>query len=381
MEHGHDVPFNRADIGSLEISYVLDAIRRGHISADGWYSHRCEEQLSTMFDGADVLLVNSCTSALEIALMSMNVGPGDEVVLPSFTFVTTATSVLRTGAVPVFVDIEPGRLTLNLDSVDAAITSRTRVILPVHYAGVAPDMHHLQALAQRRGVDVLEDCAQGLTARFDNRALGTFGRFAAVSFHETKNAVAGEGGALIVNCVEDHAGARVIRDKGTNRNQFNRGLVEKYTWIGQGSSFGLSDLNAAILLAQLSRIEEIQLNRRRIWERYQNAFLGLSANGLVELPEIPSKCEPPAHVYYLLAPDRDIRTDWLARLNAVGVNAVFHYIPLHSSPGGMEFGQTRGSMRVTDDVANRIFRLPLWSGMSDAQVEHVITEVIRVAEA
>lgn len=372
----HEVPFNRADVTSIEIGYVLDAINRGHISADGWYAHRCEQELKRILGGADVLLVNSCTSALEIALMCSGIGPGDEVVLPSFTFVTTATAVLRTGATPVFVDIEPGRLTLDLDAVEFAIGPRTRALLPVHYAGVAPDMDRLGRIAEMRDLDVIEDCAQGLTARYRDRPLGTFGRFAALSFHETKNAVAGEGGALVLNGGNDHASALVARDKGTNRNQFNRGLVEKYTWVGPGSSFGLSDLNAAVLLGQLERLDEIQARRRGIWDRYHAAFAAAANSGSFTVPKVPEDCEHPAHIFYLLAPNKELRTEWLALLNARGVNAVFHYIPLHSSPGGVAFARTVGSMDVTVDVAERLLRLPLWSGMSDHQVDRVIDAVL-----
>lgn len=376
-----EIPFNKPYSRGFEIRAVSRAIDNAHLSADGPYSARCREWLARQTAARDVLLVHSCTAALEASALLADLGPGDEVIMPSYTFVTTASAFALRGAVPVFVDIRPDTLNIDEHAAAEAVTDATRAIVPVHYAGVACRMDEILDVADRFGLYVIEDAAQGVMASCGGRALGTMGHLGALSFHETKNVTCGEGGALLVNDERLAERAQIIRDKGTNRARFLSGLADKYTWIELGSSFGMSDLNAAFLWAQLGVARELTGLRRQVWDRYHTAFAGLEEAGVVRRPVTPEGAEHNAHMYYLLLPCADHRDRALRSLNARGVNAVFHYVPLHSSPAGSRLGRAHGSLRTTDDVSARIIRLPLWAGMQDEDVEYVIDEVHRTVTA
>lgn len=372
---GH-IPFNRPFPVGTESGHIDDAIERGHLSGDGEYTRRCAGWLEERTNVRTALLTPSCTSALEIAAILAGVGPGDEVIMPSFTFVSTANAFVLRGATPVFVDIRPDTLNLDEKHVEAAVTPATRAIVPVHYAGVACEMDALGEVAQRHGLLLIEDAAQGLLSTYQSRPLGSFGQLGALSFHETKNVTSGEGGALLVNDEELVARAEIVREKGTNRSQFYRGQVDKYTWVDIGSSHVMSELSAAFLWGQLGQADEITARRLAIWRRYHEAFEELEAAGLVRRPIVPGDCRHNAHLYYLLLPDADARNGVLERLNQMGVNAVFHYIPLHSSPAGRKYGRAAGELPVTEDAAGRVLRLPLYTGMPDSAVEQTIRTVL-----
>lgn len=297
--------------------------------------------------------------------------------MPSFTFVTTASAVVRQGATPVFVDIRPDTLNIDIGAVEAAITPRTKAVVPVHYAGVGCDMDELVALARARGLAVIEDAAQGMMSSCSGRALGSYGEVGCVSFHETKNVTAGEGGALLVNADELVGRAEVIQQKGTNRSSFFRGEVDRYSWVDLGSSFLISEVNAAFLWAQLEKAEEITASRLATWERYDGEFAALDG-AVASRPVVPERCSHNAHMYYLLLSERPARDAFIAGLADRGVQAVFHYVPLHSSPAGRRFGRTAGSLAVTDSVSARLVRLPLWAGMPRGHVDTVVTETLRL---
>jgi dTDP-4-amino-4,6-dideoxygalactose transaminase len=365
------IPFNRPHTTGRELPAIADAIERGHISADGKYSHMCRATLQEMLGCPEALVVHSCTAALELSALLLGVGPGDEVIMPSYTFVTTATAFALRGATPVFVDIRADTMNLDESLVEAAITDRTRAIVPVHYAGVGCDMEALGELGAAYSLPLIEDAAQGICASWRGRPLGTIGALGAISFHETKNVTCGAGGALIVNDQDFFERAEVLRDKGTNRSQFIRGDVDKYTWLDLGSSYAISDLAAAFLLPQLQDSATVTARRRALWDSYQEAFAQAEADGLLRRPIVPDDAEHNAHMYYLLLPSRDERNRLIAELGERGVNAVFHYVPLHSSPGGRRYGRAHGSLEVTDELSGRLVRLPLWAGMTDAIVERV----------
>jgi dTDP-4-amino-4,6-dideoxygalactose transaminase len=320
-------------------------------------------------------MTTSCTAALEMAAILADVGPGDEVVMPSFGFVSTATAFVLRGATPVFVDVREDTLNMDPELAAAAVTPATAAIVPVDYAGVGCDIGALRELADERGLMVIEDAAQGLMASRDGRALGSFGDLGALSFHETKNVTCGEGGALLVNDPELIERAEILRDKGTNRQRFERGETAKYTWVDIGSSYGMSDLNAAFLWGQLEEAEEITASRIATWERYHEAFAELEADGLARRPIVPDACIHNAHMYYLLLSGPDERRQVIDDLDERGINAVFHYVPLHSSPAGQRYGRTSGELPVTDDASGRLLRLPMWADMSDETVVTVIDAV------
>ena len=372
---GDHVPFNRPYYVGDEHRRVLDAIAAGHISASGTFTDRCERELEERLGAPRVLLTPSGTAALEAAALLLDIGPGDEVIMPSYTFASTANAFALRGAVPVFVDIREDTLNVDERLVEAAITGRTRAIVPVHYAGVGCEMAALVEIADRHGLAIVEDGAHAAMATAGGRALGTLGRLGALSFHETKNLTCGEGGALIINDPGLVARAEVLRDKGTNRSGFLRGEIDRYTWVDVGSSLGLSDLNAAFLWAQLGDADAITAARLRIWHRYHRAFAELDALGVVRRPIVPEDCEHNAHMYYLLLRDQFDRDRLIAGLRRRGVDAVFHYVPLHSSPAGRRLGRCSGSLDQTDRQSGRIVRLPLWAAMTDALVDRVITAV------
>lgn len=372
------IPFNHPHTTGRELEAIADAISLGHIAADGSYSERCRTLLQEMLGCPQALVVHSCTAALELSALLLDVGPGDEVIMPSYTFVTTATAFALRGATPVFVDIRPDTLNLDEKLVEAAITSQTRAIVAVHYAGVACDMDALGAVARRYALPIVEDAAQGICATYRGRPLGTIGDLGSISFHETKNVTCGHGGLLIVNDEQFIEQAEILRDKGTNRSSFVRGEVDKYTWLDIGSSYAISDLAAAFLWPQLEDSASITRSRRELWETYQSAFADLEAAGLVRRPIVPSECGHNAHMYYLLVGSRTARDHLISELNEVGINAVFHYIPLHSSPGGRKYGRAHGSLNVTDEMSGRLIRMPLWNDMTTAMIERVVEAVTEV---
>jgi dTDP-4-amino-4,6-dideoxygalactose transaminase len=375
------VPFNRAYMTGSEIEYVRDAFEETRLSGNGPYCRRCAGWLEASTGARTVLMTHSCTGALELAMLLTGLVAGDEVIMPSFTFVSTANAVVLRGAVPVFVDIRPDTLNLDERLIEHAVTERTKAVVPVHYAGVACAMDEISAVAARHGLHVVEDAAQAIGADLDGRPLGSFGDAAALSFHETKNVMCGEGGALLVNRDDWAQRAEIIYEKGTDRSRFFRGQVDKYTWRDVGSSFPLSDVNAAILWAQLEHADEITTRRMRIWRRYHEAFEELERAGAARRPYVPSGAHHTAHMYYLLFDDGSSRDAALAAMRAAGVDAVFHYTPLHSADAGRRFGRTNGTLEVTERVAGGLVRLPLWAGMSDAEVDFVVANVTSAVAA
>ncbi|MFG6464487.1 dTDP-4-amino-4,6-dideoxygalactose transaminase [Roseateles sp. DXS20W] len=365
------IPFNKPHMTGRELFYISEAHHHGWLAGDGKFSKLCHAKLEEVTGAAKALLTHSCTAALEMAAILADIGPGDEVIMPSYTFVSTANAFVLRGATPVFVDIRPDTLNLDERLVEAAITSRTKAIVPVHYAGVACEMDALLDIARRHGLMVIEDAAQGYGAFYKGRPLGTLGALGAFSFHETKNVISGEGGALLVQDPALTERAEIIREKGTNRSRFFRGQVDKYTWVDIGSSFLPSELVAAFLWAQLQESERINAERMAIWQRYHDAFAPLEAAGHVRRPIIPADCAHNAHMYYLLMEDLEQRTRFIAALKARQIGAVFHYVPLHSSPAGQRFARVSGSMDVTDRQSERLVRLPLWLGV-EAEQESVI---------
>lgn len=372
------VPFNVPYLTGAELGYIQDAVENAHLAGNGPFSRRCCDHLRAQLGSASVLLTHSCTGALEMTALLAGVGDGDEVIMPSFTFTTTATAFVMRGATPVFVDVRDDTLNLDATLVEAAITDRTRAIVAVHYAGVGCEMEQLSALADRHGLLLIEDAAQGFGARWKGAALGSIGALGALSFHETKNVISGEGGALIVNDPDLVDRAEILQEKGTNRRAFYRGQVDKYSWIDLGSSYVASELAAAFLWAQLERGDWITEQRLAIWNRYHLGLAALEERGLLRRPVIPPGAEHNAHLYYLLLASEQARDDALAALARLGVIAVFHYVPLHSSPAGRRFGRAAGVLPVTDEASARLLRLPLWLGMDDEAVDHVIDSVHRV---
>ncbi|HEX2096180.1 MAG TPA: dTDP-4-amino-4,6-dideoxygalactose transaminase [Solirubrobacterales bacterium] len=372
------IPFNRAARAGDEHRNIELAIKGGHLAADGPFTERCGEILAELL-GSPVLLVHSCTAALEIAAILAEIGPGDEVIMPSYTFVSTANAFVLRGATPVFVDVRPGTLNIDPDAAAAAVGPRTKAIAPVHYAGVGCEMSSLCALAAERDLFVIEDAAQGLHAALDGRPLGTFGQLGALSFHETKNVTCGEGGALIVNDEALMERAEILREKGTDRSKFFRGQVDKYTWVDVGSSYALSELGAAFLKSQLDAAERLTARRLEIWAAYHAAFEGLEGEGRLRRPTVPESCAHNAHMYYLVMRSRDDREALIAHLRELGIHAVFHYVPLHSSPAGLRYGRTPAPLPVTDELSGRLVRLPLWADMDDADVRRVVDGVLAFA--
>lgn len=370
------LPFNKPFTIGRELDYIADAVTRGQLSGDGYYTKQCNEWLEQQLGAARALLTHSCTAALEMAAILCDVQAGDEVIMPSYTFVSTANAFVLRGAVPVFVDIRPDTLNLDETQVEAAITPKTRVIVPVHYAGAPCEMNALMAVAGQHGLRVVEDAAQAMLSRYRGRSAGTIGHLGCFSFHETKNLISGEGGALLINDPDLAERAEIIREKGTNRSQFFRGAVDKYTWVDIGSSFLPSELIGAFLWAQLEHAQAITARRRAICIRYAEGLRHLADAGLVSLPQPdPEDLQSNGHMFYLLARDLDQRTALLAHLKAAGIYAVFHYVPLHDAPAGRRFGRSHGDLPVTRDVADRLLRLPLYYSLHDSEVDQVIDAV------
>jgi dTDP-4-amino-4,6-dideoxygalactose transaminase len=381
MREPEEIPFNRPFATGREFEYIRQAIENRHLSGDGPFTRRCHEWLEQRLGCSRALLTHSCTGALEIMALLANVRPGDEVIMPSFTFVSTANSFVLRGGVPVFVDIRPDTFNIDEQLIEDAITSRTRAIVVVHYAGVACRMNEISELAQRHRLLLLEDAAQAFQSFSRGRALGTYGALAALSFHETKNVIAGEGGALLVNEPTLVERAEIIREKGTNRSRFFRGEIDKYTWVDLGSSYLPSEITAAFLWAQLEEADAITAERLRIWHAFHEACQPLEHKGLLRRPVVPEDCLHNGHMYPVLLAEPQQRATILKALNRQGVNAVFHYVPLHSSPAGLRFGRIHGDLRHTDDISARLVRLPLWLGMTQAHVEEITDTLLQVLTA
>ena len=369
------IPFNRPCHTGYEDAYVAQAIKAGKLSGDGEFTRKCSALLSSVTKSPKVLLTTSCSHALDMSALLLDIKSGDEIILPSYTFVSTANAFVLRGASLVFVDIRPDTMNMDESLVEAAITPRTKVIVPVHYAGVSCKMDTIMEIAQRKGLFVVEDAAQGVDATYHGKSLGAIGDLGAFSFHETKNIVCGEGGALLVNHGDLVDRAEIIREKGTNRSRFFRGQVDKYTWVDVGSSYLPSELLAAYLLAQLERKELIREDRIASWEIYHDAFRDLSAKERVALPQVPEGCVHNAHMYYIKLRDLDERCKFIEYMKKREIWAVFHYIPLHSSPAGMKYGRFHGNDRWTTKESERLVRLPLFYGMSDGDRESVIDAV------
>jgi dTDP-4-amino-4,6-dideoxygalactose transaminase len=374
------IPFNKPYATGREFDYIREAIAAAHLASGGGFSRRCQMWLESQIGCPKALLTHSCTAALEMAAMLVDLQPGDEVLMPSYTFVSTANAFVLRGAVPVFVDIRPDTLNLDERALEAAITPRTRAIVPVHYAGVACEMDEILALARRHGLLVIEDAAQALGSTYKGGPLGRFGELAAVSFHETKNVISGEGGALLVNDGALIERAEIVREKGTDRSRFFRGEVDRYTWQDIGSSYGPSELTAAFLWAQLEAAEAIRCRRLEIWHWYAEAFAALEQRERLRRPVVPPHCTHNAHMFYVLVSDLATRTRLLRELNDQGINAVFHYVPLHSSPAGRVYGRPHGSLPHTGQLSERLVRLPLWFGLEQADVERIAAAVGRVLD-
>lgn len=369
------IPFNRPSLVGQELEYMTRAINFGHISGDGFFSKKCHSFLQSELKVPRALLTTSGTHALELAALLLGIQPGDEVVVPSFTFVSTINAFILRGAQPVFCDVREDTLNLDEKLLDSCVTERTRAIVPVHYAGVACEMDAIMALSQARGIPVVEDNAHGLFGKYRDKYLGTFGALAAQSFHETKNFSCGEGGALLVNDPRFIERAEILREKGTDRSRFFRGQVDKYSWVDLGSSLLPSDLLAAFLFAQLSKRKAIQAKRQQIWSRYDTELKKWAAANSVRLPVVPEDCEHSAHMFYLLLPDFESREALIASLRAQSIYAVFHYLPLHLSTMGRKYGGAPGDCPVTESVSDRLVRLPFYYALTEAEQSRVIQAV------
>ncbi len=372
-----NIYFNKPFATGKELAYIQQAISNAHLSGNGEFTQKCHAWLESEIGCLKAFLTHSCTGALEMAAILADIQPGDEVIMPSYTFVSTANAFILRGGVPVFVDIR--RDTLNIDEtlIEAAITSKTKAIVPVHYAGVGCELDMIMKIAQRHQLLVIEDAAQGIASTYKGKPLGSIGHLATLSFHETKNVNCGQGGALLVNYRQLCDRADIVWQKGTNRTQFFHGFADKYTWVDMGSSYLHSELNAAYLWAQLESATAITQNRLNIWQRYHQGFADLEAEGKVRRPIIPPECQHNAHMYYLLLPNLESRTTLIDKLDACGINAVFHYVPLHSSPAGRKYGRTQGDLFLTQELSDRLVRLPLWVGM-DEYVDYALEKVITI---
>jgi dTDP-4-amino-4,6-dideoxygalactose transaminase len=369
------IPFNKPFIVGRELHYMAEAVIAGQIAGEGRFVRACEHLMEERFGAGRVLLTTSCTSALELAAMLCNLEPDDEVILPSYTFVSTANAFLLQGAKLVFVDIRADTLNLDESLIESAITDRTRVLAPVHYAGVPTEMHTVNAIAQQRGLLVVEDAAQGVNASYHGSCQGTLGDFGCYSFHETKNFICGEGGALVIRDPDMVARAECMREDGTNRRAFMRGEVEHYEWTDIGSSYMLPELLAAFLYAQLENMEYITARRRAAYTRYHDILLPLQQRGHIRLPVIPEECTTNYHMFYILLENESTRAALIEHLKAQGILAVFHYVSLHTSPMGRAMGYRKGMLPVTEDVSDRLLRLPLYFDLADTQVDEVTAAI------
>ena len=367
--------FNKAPFTGKEFEYIQEAIEAEHICGDGIFTKKCSRWLEERTGASRVLLTTSCTHATEMAALLLDIRPGDEVIMPSYTFVSTADAFVLRGAVPVFVDIRPDTMNINEELIEDAITDRTKAIVPVHYAGVACEMDRIMEIAAKHGLAVVEDAAQGVMSSYKGKALGTIGDFGCYSFHETKNYSMGEGGALLIRDDARTEDAEIIREKGTNRSKFFRGQIDKYTWVNWGSSYLPSDMNAAYLWAQLEQAEEINENRLNSWTEYYNGLKDLADEGKIELPYIPGECVHNAHMFYIKAKDLEERTALIKYLKDNEINTAFHYIPLHSAPAGIKFGRFNGEDIYTTKESERLLRLPMYYQLTKEDRDKVIDKI------
>lgn len=370
------IPFNKPLIAGRELDYVTEAIRLGKISSDGRYTRDCAGFLEDRFGIEKVLMTPSCTAALELAVMLCDMGPDDEVILPSYTFVSTANAVLRQGGKPVFVDIRPDTLCIDEKLIQTAITSKTKAIMPMHYAGVGCEMDTIMRLADEHNLMVIEDAAQAVNAFYRDRPLGSIGHLGTYSFHDTKNVVCGEGGALCVNRPELIERAEILRQKGTNRSQFMRGEVDKYTWVDVGSSYVPSEICCAFLLAQLEAVDTITRRRQEIFDFYYEQFGPLQEQGLLRRPIVPAHCRANGHIFYILLPDEQTRDNLMAHLKQQGIRAVFHYVPLHNAPMGKRFGYSTGDLPITEELSGRVLRLPFYTDITREAQMRVVQQAL-----
>lgn len=359
------IPFNKPFMTGRELWHIAQAHANGHLSGDGQFTKRSHTWLEQRTGAQRALLTHSCTAALEMAALLLDLRPGDEVIMPSYTFVSTANAFVLRGAVPVFVDVREDTLNLDERLVEAAITPRTRAICVVHYAGVACEMDTLVEIAARHGLAIVEDAAQAIMSTYKGRPLGTIGDLGALSFHETKNIISGEGGALLCRDARFGERAEILREKGTNRSRFFRGQVDKYTWVDVGSSFLPGEITAAFLCAQIEEADQITARRLAIWERYHQWAEAHEKAGRLRRPVVPADCQHNAHMYYMLLPDLEARTRFIAGMKALGVQTVFHYIPLHSAPAGLQTARVHGELHNTDALSERLVRMPLWIGVEE----------------
>lgn len=368
------IPFNKPFMTGKELWYIAQAHANGHLAGDGVFTKHCQAWLEERMGSNKALLTHSCTAALEMAAILLDIQPGDEVIMPSYTFVSTANAFVLRGGVPVFVDIRPDTLNIDENLIEAAITPRTKAIVPVHYAGVACEMDTIMDIANRHGLMVVEDAAQGVFSSYKGRALGSIGHLGCLSFHETKNIISGEGGALLINDSFFEHRAEIIREKGTNRSQFFRGQVDKYTWCDIGSSYLPGELIAAFLWAQMEAAEDITNRRLVLWDTYHQALQPLEQANFIRRPIIPEDCLHNAHMYYVLLPSLEKRSQFMEKMRDHGVATVFHYVPLHSATAGLLYGRSQHELCVTDNLSERLVRLPLWVGLEE-YVDNVILEV------
>jgi dTDP-4-amino-4,6-dideoxygalactose transaminase len=370
------IPFNKPFIAGKELYYIAQAVMTLHLSGDGYYTKLCHRWFKERFECEAALLTHSCTAALEMAAILCCIQPGDEIIMPSFTFVSTANAFVLRGGVPVFIDIRQDTLNMDENLIEAAITSRTKAIVPVHYAGVPCAMDEIMEIANKYKLYVIEDAAQALLSSYRRKYLGTIGHLGCVSFHETKNIISGEGGALFVNDPEFVERAEIIREKGTNRSKFFRGQVDKYTWIDIGSSYLPSELVGAFLYAQLEQAEKIIEARCKVFQHYTELLEPLEKEGKIQLPFVASECECNGHIYYIITRSLEERARMIKFLSNKGINALFHYMPLHSSPAGIKYGRSHGTMQVTNAKSDTLLRLPMYYEMSLADVQEVVDALI-----
>jgi dTDP-4-amino-4,6-dideoxygalactose transaminase len=368
----HKIPFNHPYAVGKEFEYIRQAIANSHTCGDGPFTHKCHALLEQVLEVPKALLTTSCTHALEMAAILLNIQHGDEVIVPSFTFVSTVNAFVLRGAYPVFADIRPDTLNLNEAKLEQLITPRTKAIVPVHYAGVGCEMDKIMDVAGRYGIPVVEDNAHGLFAKYKGKYLGTFGAFATQSFHETKNFNCGEGGALLINDPQSIERAEIVREKGTNRSRFYRGQVDKYSWVDIGSSYLPSDMLAAYLYAQLEAREQIQSKRQQIWEYYHEHLQDWAEENGIRLPIVPDYCDQAYHMFYMLMPSLSVRQAMIAHMKERDIVTPFHYLPLHLSDVGRKFGGKEGDCPVTEDVSDRLLRLPLYNDLTQADLERIV---------
>ena len=370
------IPFNKPSYTGNENKYILEAMRSDKISGDGYFGKKCQNWFEEKLNCKKALLTPSCTAALEMAAILIDIKPGDEVIMPSYTFVSTANAFVLRGAKIVFVDIRPDTMNIDENKIEAAITEKTKAVVPVHYAGVGCEMDKIMQIADKYNLFVIEDAAQGMMATYKNKPLGIIGHIGCYSFHETKNYTSGgEGGLLIVNDERFRERAEIIREKGTNRSQFFRGMVDKYTWVDIGSSYLMNDISAAYLWGQLEMAEEINNNRLKSWQIYYEGLKELENQGYIELPTIPKECKHNAHMFYIKVKNLEIRTKLIKYLKEKEINAVFHYVPLHSSLAGKKFGRFNGKEEWTTKESERLVRLPMYYGIKEEQIKRIVNEI------